>query len=72
MFNENEELLNLWGPAFNSEYSREWYFRMKDSVEKALCIRIFQGEFFEQHIHFNSFELRAVPDGAIVQDYNGN
>ncbi|CAP25572.1 Protein CBG04960 [Caenorhabditis briggsae] len=63
MFHEKEELLNLWGAAFNSEYSKEWCFRMKDSAEKALCIRIYQ--YVNYHIRFNTFELGVIPNGII-------
>ncbi|CAO4381188.1 unnamed protein product [Caenorhabditis nigoni] len=102
MFNENQEILRLWGPAFDIENSRQWYFRMKDSEKEeddsddsdgsedsddsddsdyfeeasreVLRIVVFQEDHFEQHYHirFNTFELRAVPDRAIVHNYNGN
>ncbi|CAO4381177.1 unnamed protein product [Caenorhabditis nigoni] len=74
MFNEIEEIPNLWGPAFDSEYSLQWFFRMKDSEEKVLRIRIFQDDTFgiNYHTRFSTIRVGTVPNGAIIQDYNGN
>ncbi|CAO4381657.1 unnamed protein product [Caenorhabditis nigoni] len=76
-FDENEEILNLWGPAYLSEPSSQlfpgseylWYFRIKDSEEDILVVN-YQKD--RNRIHFDVFEMEDVPNGAIVQDYNEN
>ncbi|PIC29836.1 hypothetical protein B9Z55_021288 [Caenorhabditis nigoni] len=68
-FDENEEILNLWGPAYLSESSSQWYFRSKDSGEDILVVNYQQDR---DKIHFDVFELEDVPNGAIVQEYNEN
>ncbi|CAO4381623.1 unnamed protein product [Caenorhabditis nigoni] len=65
-FNENEEISNLWGPAFISETARYWFFRMKDLEDKILRIEIYE----DSDIQFDITEMTHVPYGAIVQDYN--
>ncbi|CAO4381658.1 unnamed protein product [Caenorhabditis nigoni] len=69
IFNENEEIFNLWGPAYLSESSSFWYFRMKDSEENILAVDYQQDD---HHIHFDVIEMRDVPNGAVVQEYNDN
>ncbi|PIC29722.1 hypothetical protein B9Z55_021221 [Caenorhabditis nigoni] len=62
---EQEECSDIWGPAFDSGYSSQWYFRMKDSEEKVLSIEICRSV-----IYFDSIEITDVSEEAIVQDYN--
>ncbi|ULT91995.1 hypothetical protein L3Y34_009587 [Caenorhabditis briggsae] len=69
IFNENEEIFNLWGPAYLSGSSSLWYFRIKDSEENILVIDIQQ---VYNHIYFDVIETRKVPNRAIVHDYNEN
>ncbi|CAO4381651.1 unnamed protein product [Caenorhabditis nigoni] len=82
--NETEELSHLWGPAFGLTFS--WYFRMKASKERIFRICIersctdnswfwpgnsgIDNEF--SYIHFENVEVREVPHGATIQDYNEN
>ncbi|CAP25571.1 Protein CBG04959 [Caenorhabditis briggsae] len=65
IFNGNEIISNLWGPAFITELSRNWYFRIKDLEDEVLHIEIRQN-----FINFHVFEWRYVLTGARVQDYN--
>ncbi|CAO4381585.1 unnamed protein product [Caenorhabditis nigoni] len=69
IFNENEEISNLWGPAFISGSSSRWYFRMKNSEEKVMRIEFC---YILQFFFFEIIGPRDVLTGAIVQDYNGN
>ncbi|CAO4381591.1 unnamed protein product [Caenorhabditis nigoni] len=39
-FNENEEISDLWGPAFDSQLAIIWYFGIKDSKDEDLRIEI--------------------------------
>ncbi|PIC29724.1 hypothetical protein B9Z55_021222 [Caenorhabditis nigoni] len=66
-FNENEELSDFWGPAFDSEYMSQWYYRMKDSEDRILQIKITQ-----VFVKFDIIEMEDVPNRAIVCDYNEN
>ncbi|PIC29819.1 hypothetical protein B9Z55_021280 [Caenorhabditis nigoni] len=66
-FNENEEISNLWGPAFIKESSSYWYFRIKDSNEK--CLKL---ELRDNIFNFIFIKLNDVPHGAVVHDYNEN
>ncbi|CAO4381656.1 unnamed protein product [Caenorhabditis nigoni] len=68
-FDENEEVFNFWGPAFFNEFSSNWYFRIKDSDEKILRIKFCQDD---SYFYCRIMEMRFVPNGAIVQDYNEN
>ncbi|CAO4381586.1 unnamed protein product [Caenorhabditis nigoni] len=70
VFNEREEISNLWGPAYRSGSSSHWYFRTKPSEEEILRI-----EFCDIYPPFFLFGVVGpgdVLDGAIVQDYNEN
>ncbi|CAO4381593.1 unnamed protein product [Caenorhabditis nigoni] len=68
IFNENEELTNLWGPAFSTETAKlHWYFRMKDSEERILRIII---DNTGHLLWFDVCKMESIPNGAIVQDYN--
>ncbi|PIC29727.1 hypothetical protein B9Z55_021224 [Caenorhabditis nigoni] len=69
IFNENEEISNLWGPAFISGSSSRWYFRMKNSEEKVLRIEFC---YILQFFFFEIIGPRDVLTGASVQDYNEN
>ncbi|CAO4381627.1 unnamed protein product [Caenorhabditis nigoni] len=66
-FNEQEDLSNIWGEAFETVYSIIWYFRMKDCQETILMIAIQQ-----EYISFDTIQIRYVPDGVIVHGYNEN
>ncbi|CAO4381633.1 unnamed protein product [Caenorhabditis nigoni] len=75
-FNENEGIPDVWGPAFHFLFTRffsrtwsYWYFRIKGSEKKILRIWIRQQD---RHICFDIIEMRDVPNGAIVHDYNKN
>ncbi|CAO4381175.1 unnamed protein product [Caenorhabditis nigoni] len=65
VFNGNEEILNMWGPALITDISSNWYFRIKDLDDEVLHIEIRQNL-----INFHVFEWRYVLTGARVQDYN--
>ncbi|PIC29804.1 hypothetical protein B9Z55_021270 [Caenorhabditis nigoni] len=67
-FNENDEISNLWGPAFSVESKLHWYFRMKNCEEKILHMEIFLARYFKCYI----IEMNHVHNGAIVHDYNEN
>ncbi|CAO4381595.1 unnamed protein product [Caenorhabditis nigoni] len=74
-FNEQEELSNIWGPAFDTQLTFFWYFRMKDSDEKVLRIDIFYHNRIPRvyyAICFSIKEMRSLPNGAIVHDNNEN
>ncbi|CAO4381628.1 unnamed protein product [Caenorhabditis nigoni] len=66
IFNEIEEISNLWGPA--TESISQWYFRMKDSEDKILRIVIRQ----DYDIQFDIVKKSEVRNGAIVHDYSEN
>ncbi|PIC29816.1 hypothetical protein B9Z55_021278 [Caenorhabditis nigoni] len=66
-FNRNEEISNLWGPAFIRESSRHWYFRIKDSNEECLKLKLRSNTF-----NFKFIKLNDVPNRAIVHNYNEN
>ncbi|CAO4381634.1 unnamed protein product [Caenorhabditis nigoni] len=68
-FIENEVIPDVWGPAFHSGFRCDWYFRMKDSEEKVLRIRIYQ---YRSYIHFDILKMNDIPNRAIVHDYNEN
>ncbi|CAO4381573.1 unnamed protein product [Caenorhabditis nigoni] len=65
---EEEEISNLWGPAYVFEWTNEWYFRMKDSEEKIMRISIIN----VYEIQFCIVEMRLVPRRAIVHNYSQN
>ncbi|CAO4381587.1 unnamed protein product [Caenorhabditis nigoni] len=65
-FDELEEIINLWGPAFATFV---WYFRMKNAEEKILEIEY---SYSHKSFFFRAIESEDVPDRAIVQDYNEN
>ncbi|PIC29825.1 hypothetical protein B9Z55_021284 [Caenorhabditis nigoni] len=68
-FNEYEEISNIWGPPFHYGSESQWYFRMKNSEENILQIENDRG----YHLFsFHKIEIREVPYGTIVQDYNEN
>ncbi|PIC29720.1 hypothetical protein B9Z55_021219 [Caenorhabditis nigoni] len=72
-FDDLQELYSIWGPAFESDYLRHWYFRMKNSEEKILCIEY---SFFPAQtdylFHLDISETKDVPNGAVVHDYHDN
>ncbi|CAP21218.2 Protein CBG24664 [Caenorhabditis briggsae] len=75
LFNEQVELSNIWGPAFDSQLAIIWYFRIKDSEEKVLRIEIFYYNMIPRVYYatcFSIIELRSVLNGAILHDYNEN
>ncbi|PIC29750.1 hypothetical protein B9Z55_021241 [Caenorhabditis nigoni] len=74
-FNEQEELSNIWGPAFDSQFAIIWYFRIKDSEEKVLRIEILYYNMIPRVYYascFSIIEMRNVPNEAIVHDHNEN
>ncbi|CAO4380868.1 unnamed protein product [Caenorhabditis nigoni] len=60
-----ESLSTAWGAPFEFQYSRFWYFRMKNS--KILKIR-HRCVVFSVPIWFTCIEIGNVPQGAIIQD----
>ncbi|PIC29694.1 hypothetical protein B9Z55_021199 [Caenorhabditis nigoni] len=65
-----EQLSDIWGPAFVLEQYKNWYFRMKNSEENVLHIRIRNPVFTDRGWHcyycinFFLLETRCVPSGA--------
>ncbi|PIC14433.1 hypothetical protein B9Z55_026754 [Caenorhabditis nigoni] len=69
-FNEKEELSNnFWGPEFQSESSSHWYFRIRNSEERILRIKVIDW-LDTTSFDFQVIEMANVPNGAIVNHYN--
>ncbi|PIC29729.1 hypothetical protein B9Z55_021226 [Caenorhabditis nigoni] len=67
-FNEHDDISNLWGPAFDSGYSKHfWYFRRKNAEEKILRVEF---SLYYRTFSYRTSELEDVLPGAVVQDYN--
>ncbi|CAP25327.1 Protein CBG04668 [Caenorhabditis briggsae] len=64
-FEERESLSTAWGAPFECQYSRFWFFQMKNS--KILKIT-YQCVVFKVQIWFTCIEIGNVPQGAIIQD----
>ncbi|ULT91992.1 hypothetical protein L3Y34_009584 [Caenorhabditis briggsae] len=77
-FNENEGITDVWGPAFYFGTGRRRYFRINNPEEKVLHIEIDQKQHIYnrlleyQQISIDIIQLNAVPNRAIVHDYNDN
>ncbi|PIC29733.1 hypothetical protein B9Z55_021229 [Caenorhabditis nigoni] len=68
VFNEIEEITDLWGAAFTTGSStHSWYFRTKNSKEKILLIEFCP---IPQVFFFKTIRPNFVWTGAIVHDYD--
>ncbi|CAO4381567.1 unnamed protein product [Caenorhabditis nigoni] len=72
-FNE-QELSNIWGPAFGFESASHWYFQMKEwQVLDFVVRREHMGRDRRCYcLNFDSIGMEDVPDGAVIHAYIEN
>ncbi|PIC29695.1 hypothetical protein B9Z55_021200 [Caenorhabditis nigoni] len=72
-FNE-QELSNIWGPAFGFESASHWYFQMKEwQVLDFVVRRELMGRDRRCYcLNFDIIDMEDVPDGAVIHAYNEN